>query len=62
MKGGDCNMPEDISLKILKDEIDKLREKRDWALYKGYSQIAKELYSQLGLLERIYTKILNEIA
>lgn len=62
MEGGDCDMSKDISLAILKEEIERIRKKRDWALNKGYSQIANELSSQLGLLERIYTRILSEFA
>lgn len=55
-------MIDSVSLTILKEEIERIREKRDWALNKGYSQIANEFSSQLGLLECIRTRILSEIA
>lgn len=50
------------ALAILQDEIDKLRKKRERALYRGHSRIVNELNSQIGILERIVDRFVKEIA
>lgn len=51
----------DIALAILQDEIKKISEKREMALRKGHSRTYNELNSQLGMLEHILTRLINEL-